>query len=709
MLVHFFNNGLNAKSLKTIGLFWTKFFNNPLYLYDSYVFWWSSFVENCHSGNFNWTMFVPLMTPLLLFAYLLWCYIRSTYSFGLWYFFNNRFAKLKDVERMGLLNGTFAILGKINGKILSLNKPSNVLCFGNEGSGKTSCVAIPSILRSDNCSIVALDNSGLIADYTSGYRSKLGPVFYFNWDKVDNHEKGEYYARWNPLSSDNMPVDTKKRELYLQKIVRHLFGNDDNNLENYWTSLTANLVYLLLLFYMCKISQAEANDYFLNIILEKGRLKQDDKDLLSLYYKSMHPQYTLSALQNMQKNVMNVDDYMPIGSWSGIPEIWQGKDANLIMFADWIKFIFDMPENGDVFYNEDWKNIIDSMKNEVMFFGYNLNILKGLQKFEHLSKQQIAEIFKRLFELIKVFENPTIREKLSSSDFCTQIIYGQKKNDEKRIKPVTVYCVSEGFAGKLLSALFIDLVMETTLDNKQNNNLPIMLVLDDLGQNNKISALPNMLVKGKKNSISSLMLGNKLKDLEKIYGMDGLEQIVCNANYKVLLADDDKTLSIKLENLAGYGYKSVQIPAVKVGAFLGVKQGLADAHYYRKIAKNVVSKRDIITRGYQLILAEGFYHQPILAHSVLFIRDDLLKKKSNLKPEYFLADKIRHKRNIQDTDAPVDVIKENSVTETNNSTLSIDEQINKSPEKLNNNDWWMDEDAFSANVQTQSINPFEKK
>ena len=142
MLVHFFNNGLNAKSLKTIGLFWTKFFNNPLYLYDSYVFWWSSFVENCHSGNFNWTMFVPLMTPLLLFAYLLWCYIRSTYSFGLWYFFNNRFAKLKDVERMGLLNGTFAILGKINGKILSLNKPSNVLCFGNEGSGKDAGIRV---------------------------------------------------------------------------------------------------------------------------------------------------------------------------------------------------------------------------------------------------------------------------------------------------------------------------------------------------------------------------------------------------------------------------------------------------------------------------------------------------------------------------------------------------------------------------------------
>ncbi|MFR8206746.1 MAG: hypothetical protein ACLU99_10855 [Alphaproteobacteria bacterium] len=67
-------------------------------------------------------------------------------------------------------------------------------------------MAIPSILRSDNCSVLAADNSGTLARYTSGYRATLGKVFYFNWDLQDDAAKGNYYPRWNPLAKEICPL-----------------------------------------------------------------------------------------------------------------------------------------------------------------------------------------------------------------------------------------------------------------------------------------------------------------------------------------------------------------------------------------------------------------------------------------------------------------------------------------------------------------------
>lgn len=701
MLTHFLNSGINEKSFKAVEAFYHKIIQKPSFLFTSYNFWWNAFIRGWETQKLTWPMFIPWMTPLLLMFYILWSYVRSTYSFGLWYFLNNRFAKLKDVEKMGLTKGNFALLGKLGGKLLKLSRHASILCFGNEGSGKTSCVAIPSIFSSDTCSVIALDNSGLIAKCTSGYRSRLGPVFYFNWDKLDNKEKGEFYARWNPLCRDNIPNDAKKKSLYLQKIVRHLLNNQNARLDNYWASMIANLAYVLLLFYTSKIYQAEANDYFLNEIIEKGRLKLDDKEIIEEYYQCMPPQYSSKALNILQKSVLNPDDYMPIGSWGGIPSEWQGKEANLIMFSDWVKYVFSVDEDS---YEDAWKDIIDALKNEAVFFGYSRILIKGLNKIKNLSKQQFHQVFSSLCEILSIFDIPSIREKLCISDFSYSIIKGKNCSTRGNI-PVTVYCVSNSKQGKLLSAMLVDLFEDELLKKHEHKTLPVIVVLDDLGKNNKITSLQNLMIKGKNNNISILALGNKLKYIEEVYGKEGLEQIVCNANYKILLADDDKILSQKLENLATYSSKSVQIPAVKTGAFFKIQQGFADSNYYQKIAKNVISKKAIITRGYQLILAEGFYHLPILAQSVIFVRDNIMKKKSSLKPEYFLSDKIRNKRNIQDIEIPYTNTEKNDIE----STVANTNKQKQQTEILNNDDWWMNENSFSVDAKDEHVNPFYNK
>ncbi len=705
-LTHLINSGFNVKSFKALEVFFVKLYENPLFLWTSYGYWWDAFVKNHQFLNGGWVLYVPLLTPVLFVLYLIWCYIRSVYSFGLWYWLNNRFAKAKDIEKMGLFNGFLMFLGRFHGKNLYASQTSSVLCFGNEGSGKTSCVAVPSILRSDGYSVLALDNSGFIAKCTSGYRSRLGPVFYFDWNKKDNPDKHEYYARWNPLGKGNIPSKIKDRDIYLQNIVRHLLQNNGKKPENYWDWLVGNAMYILLQFYVSKVLQAEANDYFLNAIIEKGRLKSEDKDLLSTYYAAMPDKYARPSMKFLEKDVLNAEDYMPVGSWGGIPEIWQGKSANLIMFADWVKYLFENIEEKAFPKESLWKQILENMQSESSFFGYHYVVSDGLKKLSSLSRRQYSMVFPRIFELLRVFDDDILREKLSSSDFLHKSIHGQRKDMESRTKPVTVYCVSEGKNGKFLSAMFIDLMINESMRKHKEHYMPILAVLDDLSKNQRVYSLQKGLVTGRQNNLSMLMLANRLVDLEAIYGREGVENIVCNVNYKLLLADDDKILSQKLENLAIYGTKSVQIPAVKVGAFLKVKQGLADANYYMKIAKNVLSKREIMTRGYQMILAEGFYHLPVLAHSVLFFEDDLLKKKATLKPEYFLMEVLLGKRNLQDADVP-GTKHEQGFSDEKAQKGSAERTEDKENQK--NMDWWMHEDAFDFSSEISNVNPFDKK
>ena len=134
----------------------------------------------------------------------------------------NHWANGEEVRQMPIAGGSFLALGSFDGRRLRLDKASSVLVWGASAQGKTSTVAIPSILESNTAAIVALDHEGSLADYTSGHRSGLGQIFYFDWSRTDNPSSGTYGPRWNPLSNKDMPDKNDKREAYLKKLAQHL-------------------------------------------------------------------------------------------------------------------------------------------------------------------------------------------------------------------------------------------------------------------------------------------------------------------------------------------------------------------------------------------------------------------------------------------------------------------------------------------------------
>lgn len=165
-----------------------------------------------------------------------------------------------------------------------MGRALSVFGWGSPGLGKTSTVAIPSILESDGVSIVAADCKGSLVKYTSGYRAQLGRVYYFNWNMLDKPESGEIWPRWNPFSDGNLPPKGLERDHYLLWIARYIAGGKD---ESYWGKLAGIALEGLLQFYVSKTEQASANDYFLGKLLDNGKLSAEDKDILLSYYALM--------------------------------------------------------------------------------------------------------------------------------------------------------------------------------------------------------------------------------------------------------------------------------------------------------------------------------------------------------------------------------------------------------------------------------------
>ena len=724
-LIYLSYNGINDDSLDVLARSAQKLIFEPSYFVDLYGKWWGYWLSSVEKGEIKFLLSLPMFAPLLSVFLLSVLWLKSSYFFSLWYIFNHHFANISDVEKMGILKGFQMVLGRFQGKILGLSHAASVLCFGEAGCGKTSTVAIPSILRSDTSSVLAVDNSGTLASHTSGYRARLGKVFYFNWDLQDNNEKNVVYPRWNPLAEGNLPPKGEKRDEYLNFVTSYLVANEKKtDKTNYWEMLAYYTVYSMLQFMVSKTEQAEANDYFLNKILESGRLNKEDREILLSYYALMPENYKKKAWESIKKEKINADDFYPIGSWAGIPPLWQGKSLCLAMIVDW--FIENYLGAHDNREFGDWLNWLQSLKAEAKLFNYHNAAIEGLDKLLGLSKQQREIIFAFILKPFKIFVNQSVRERTSGNDFCLGELRGIKNQETKEYEPVSVYCTANTKSSKFISRMFVEMLLKYNLEQHKNMGpLPILTVIDDVGQLLKIRDLVECVAKGPKIKMSFLMLCNSLHNVESTYSKEALEDLVVNTNYKIVMAEDTVKLSRQLNKLAVFASRSVQIPLD--GDKHNFKHKIfADSNYYHYLAKELRARKNlkILTKGYQILLVEGFYHRPVLTKHVHFLKDEKFLAKAVIPSCYFLSSDLVERRNVQDCQIP---LVENVLGDAG---LSIDDEvelnqyvdmvydemksiapITKSVGEENNNsaDWWLQEDAFREEKAAKGINPFEKK
>ena len=736
-LDYFFENGFTQKSYEKISGFWKDCWVNPLILYESYYKYFANF-------SFLKIQIVPLLGPLLFIIVTVWAYLKTPNSFCLWYRLKQHFAKHEDVEKMGIFDGKFGVLGKYHNQLIRLQVPMSAFVWGGEGLGKSSCVSLPTVLDSDEACLAVMDSSGALAKYSSGYRSKLGRVFYFNWALTDAPEKGEFWPRWNPVSSQELPKRGANRIKYIKMLIKCLFPDDK---KNYWEVSSQTAMEGLLLFFASKIEQAMANDYFLSELLEKGKIIQDDKALLESYYLCMKSDLVEEALENLRNGTLSLDNYLPVGSWENVPELWRGKEFCLPMFADclMLRYFSITQEDQEKAAVGGFKIMLGEFIKEARLFGYDVRAVQIMQQLYYLTRRQRRIIFTMMLSPLMVFRKSNIRERTSLSDFTLMQMRGMKYDEQWHVS--TVYCVADAVkSSSVMSRFLFDMLIAYHLRHKKDEGyFPISFVLDDFERLPRLSMLTKGLAKAKTENLSFMMLTDGLHMVEKRYGLEELEDIISNSAIKLMMADNAKRMSEHFNKLAVYGTKSVQIPAVGGGAFSLVKKGLADANYYRRIAKDLMHHPRSVKfdKEHYLLLVEGFYHLPVNIRAANFLRDDKLKSRAVCNASYILNEMVETQRNLQDVNVPnlIDVMRKSGInveTEEDIDTyledkydevaevLDSDSDIqdvwaeevssrwnytmDKSHEDENlrqkNDDWWLGEEAFKLKEPTH-MNPFK--
>lgn len=607
------------------GFDWLEYLYNPFYIFSVYDSWWGIFIKSLRHINPNKIVFIPFVAITGLLAAVIVLLARQEYAVRLWYVLNFRFAKIKDVKKMGLIRNTGLALGRFDGSILSAKISDSILCVGEMGSGKTSSVSIPSVLQTDEASIIAVDMTGKLPQYTAGYRSKIGEAVYFNWDIKDDPNNNLFYPRWNPLDAMFLPDNYEARDEYIRRIATYLVDIHTKEQESYWNLAVYEWVVTILGYWVAKITQAEANDYFLEKLKDEGQLTKEDKKVLLSYYIHMPKDLVKNAVELLASDELTFDAYVPIGSWGGVPEQWQGKNLCFAMITDWIEFSYGSSLRKE---GEDWHQWTGSLFDESRVFAYGPRVIDGFNRVLQMSAQQRALIWSQAVKSFEIFKDDTIRERTNGNDIDFAVVRGFYDKNEAEWRPMTIYSLANTPNSKIVNRMFIDEILQYVMDKSMPfDDKPLVLVLDDVGHNLRLNNLMRILENGKNKNISVLLLCNSLSLVANTYSREELEKMINNTKYKIIKAPDNRHLSQQMDKLASFS----------TGLAMTGKTG-NEAAYFHKLAKDfkLCNLFQINNKNYQIVLARDFYNRPIIADNIFFAEDEKFAKLSVYPANYTL-------------------------------------------------------------------------
>ena len=324
--------GLDRDILAKSVAFWKKAALNPVVLFQGYARWWKGFTSVSPAPL---SFYLPILPFCLLLFVSIFGIATNPYHYMPNIFGSGRLASVADVKKMGLFNGFCCVLGKFHGKLLKMPETLSVLAVAPPGTGKTAAVVVPTILESDDLSIVVNDVKPELCYNTSGYRATKGPVFIINWGAQDDPEKGIYYPSWNPLSPSCLPPLGPARDMYIDSMVAVLVEEPKGGQDPHWSKTGRNAMSGFLHFIASKCERAKANDYFVNK-LQEGSFDAEDAKILATYYADMSDNSALLALDALQKGQLTLNNYAPVGTWEGLPEDWHGHEPCIAMILEWL-------------------------------------------------------------------------------------------------------------------------------------------------------------------------------------------------------------------------------------------------------------------------------------------------------------------------------------------------------------------------------------
>ncbi len=547
---------------------------------------------------------------------------------------SSRKANESDVKKMaqnhknteGLYNGFMMVLGyfKKKGKNvpLKMDECMSALLLAPAGVGKTQGVVIPTILECDNVSMIINDPKPELDEKTSAYRATVGPVFIMNWAAPDEPEKGIYYPAWNPLSPENLPATAEERSTYIQVIVNTII--EENAKDPHWSNTARAALTGFINFIVSKVERAKANDYFYHR-LKSGTFDEQDATVLMDYYMTMTTDpNAYAAMALLQRGELNINNYVHVGTWGGLPAEWHGGEASIPMFLAWyvegqIKVANEMEERkrqGDqmVMMADPMKDFLNGAVNEARLYAYDSDAISALINLANTPDKERGSVISTMNAGLNIFRHPAVNKHTRHSDIHFGDMRGMIDPTDGKMKPITIYLsmnVADAPAFSPITSMFIELLSnfliankpETTNHGQKLGPYPALFVLDEMPTMNKLEAIIRGPAVGRGQKVSYLIVGQDISQISEKYGDKATDTIIANTAAKVIMRVNDPATAERFTRMIGKK-KTKKKEKGPDGKDVEVEK-----------EEDLYSPMDLMTlpKQKQLVLFQGSYNRPIEA------------------------------------------------------------------------------------------------
>lgn len=661
-LGYLIGNGISKDSLSEVSKFIQTIINSPSYLFSRYWHWIKQ-ISNYH-GAFSFSLWLPILPIISLPFGLLIGAATNPYRFQSNIHGSARIAELKDIKKMGLLDGFCMVVGKYKGHLLMMKETLSTLCCAPPGTGKTAGVVIPTIFHSHGMSIVVNDPKPELCFTTTGARAKDGPVFVINWGAEDNPAEGVYYPSWNPLSPNALPAPGPDRDMYVDSMCNILVEDPKGGADPHWSKTGRAALTGFIHFIASKCERARANDYFIGRVYE-GKLDEEDKRVLEGYYLEMRDPMSARAIQDLHNDTLTIDNYLPIGTWSLLPEKWIGHESCLAMILEWItesqikqsQEIKRRLDEGDQMaaMADPMRDMLEEAIDEARKFGYSPRCIVELSQLSSMPDKERGSVLSTGFSGIGIFKNSAVVSRTSFSDLHFKDLRGMKDPITGEWKPISVYLsVNQVDARALgvISGTFIELMSSYLIANPpkfqnktdgQMGPFPTLFVLDEFPQMPKLKAIIDGPAVGRGQKVSYLLIGQDLGQISGKYGKDDLETVISTTACKVILSQNNEQTAQRFSKMIGN--KTVQTTSFSKNEGLSFPKGsnpFSKNVSYQLQGTSVISTTQLLSLPMlkQVVLMQGFIDRPIMADAPRFYLDKQMLALSKLPPAPYVPDWI---------------------------------------------------------------------
>ncbi len=543
---------------------------------------------------------------------------------------SSRKANADDIKKMGtdyknkegLFKGFMMVLGFFKSKPLKMDECLSALLLAPAGTGKTQGVVIPTILGCDNVSMIINDPKPELDRDTSAYRATVGPVFIMNWAARDEPENGIYYPAWNPLSPENLPDNAEEKSTYIQVIVNSII--EENAKDPHWSNTARAALTGFINFIVSKVERAKANDYFYHR-LKNGKFDNQDAAVLMDYYMTMSSDpNAYAAMSLLQRGQLNINNYVHVGTWGGLPNEWHGGEASIPMFLAWyvegqIKVANEIEERkrqGDqmVMMADPMKDFLKEAINEARLYSYDSDAISALINLSNTPDKERGSVMSTMNAGLNIFRHPAVNKHTRHSDIHFTDVRGMVDPTDGKVKPITIYLsmnVADAPAFSPITSMFIELLSNFLIANppekvnhgKKMGPYPALFVLDEMPTMNKLEAIIRGPAVGRGQKVSYLIVGQDISQISEKYGDKAADTIIANTAAKVILRVNDPATAERFTHMIGKK-KTKKKEKGPDGKDVEVDK-----------EEDLFSPMDLMTlpKGKQLVLMQGYYNRPIEA------------------------------------------------------------------------------------------------